>query len=235
MAWTLPQTIVGCMRKRNKDRLYSCRGIQQKTRKHIKGTSYWRDLEPIQLWRQVSTVSRSLQTHILEKSRLKVKLVWFSLAFWGQCWLWSRRCWSSVFNTAVHEAGQSLTLPALAPVLGSFFSHSHILSPLILQFPWAISTTRPHPPTWRALAILSFGSMLHTGFCCEFIQWQGLLGDCVMSMCVCGRFFHTHFPRQALFFFFLSFFFLYRQDSEGTFLCTLMYTANSDFKSKRVE
>lgn len=139
MAWTLPQTIVGCMRKRNKNRLYSCRGIQQKTRKHIKGTSYWRDLESMQLWRQVSTVSRSLQTHILEKSRLKVTLVWFSLAFWGQCWLWSRRCWSSVFNTAVHEAGQSLTLPALAPVLGSFFSHSHILSPLILQFPWAIS------------------------------------------------------------------------------------------------
>lgn len=123
------------MRKRNKDRLQSYRGIQQKTRKYIKCTSSWCDLEPIQLWRQVSTVSRSLQTHILEKSGLKVTLVWLSLAFWGQCWLWSRRCWSSVYNTAVHEAGQSLTLTALAPVLESFFSHSHILSPHILSSP----------------------------------------------------------------------------------------------------
>lgn len=187
----------------------------------------------MQLWRQVSTVSRSLQTHFLEKSRLKVTLVWFSLAFWSQCWLWSRRCWSSVYNTAVHEAGQSLTLPTLAPVLGSFFSHSHILSPHILQFPWAISATRPHPPTWRALAIFVLWK------CATYraLLWVDTMtgtfwGDCVMSMCVCGRFFHTHSPRQALFFFFL--FFLCRQDSKGTFLCTLMYTANSDFKSKRL-
>lgn len=160
----------------------------------------------MQLWRQVSTVSRSLQTHFLEKSRLKVTLVWFSLAFWSQCWLWSRRCWSSVYNTAVHEAGQSLTLPTLAPVLGSFFSHSHILSPHILQFPWAISATRPHPPTWRALAIFVLWK------CATYraLLWVDTMtgtffGDCVMSMCVCGRFFHTHSPRQALFFFFLFF------------------------------
>lgn len=233
MAWTLPQTLVGCMRKRNKDRLYSCRGIQQKTRKHIKGTSYWRDLEPMQLWRQVSTVSRSLQTHILKKSRLKVTLVWFSLAFWGQCWLWSRRCWSSVFNTAVHEAGQSLTLPALAPVLGSFFSHSHILSPLILQFPWAISATRPHPPTWRALAMFVLWKYATYRVLLRVYTMTGTFGGlCYEHVCMWEILSHT-FPKAGSVFLF-SFFFLYRQDSEGTFLCTLMYTANSDFKSKRV-